>query len=171
MKLLTTLLVLTGIFAEECSLGDLGVADFSDKVVVTNVSTVAGAFVAIKSNHGQATMYLDAGKSGTATLLAATDYTAKVTNPGAQEYGTYRDSLMATRDWLLDVTSSAHASDSAVAEAWTQLVFVQEALSQMTESDKVQSCSGKLETGVTSQVTLQWLKAADGTPFWALDCG
>lgn len=171
MKLLTTFMLLTGIFAQECSIADLGLEDFADKVVVTNVSTDAGAFVAIKFNHGQVTMYLDPGKSGTAILFASTDYTAKVTNPGTGEYGTYRDTLVATRDWLMDVSTSAYASDSDAVAIWTQLVFVQEALSQMTESDKVQSCSGKLKTDVTSQVTVQRLKAADGTPFWALDCG
>ena len=36
MKLLVTFMLLTGVFAEECSLGDFGVEDFSDKVVVTN---------------------------------------------------------------------------------------------------------------------------------------
>lgn len=171
MKLLTTLVLLVGIFAQECSLGDLGVEDFSDKVVVTNLSTQAGAFVAVKFNHGQVTMYLDAGKSGTAIALASTEFTAKVTNPGTGEYGTYRETLENTREWLRDVSSSAYATGSDVAELWTQLLFVQDALNQMTGSDKVQSCGGKLKTDVPSQVTVQRLQAADGTPFWALDCG
>lgn len=150
---------------------DLVIEDFTDKVVVTNLSTAADALVVVKFNHGQASMHLAPGKSGTAAALASIDYTIKVTNPGTGEGGTYRDTLVATRDWLLDFTSSAYATGDAVVAAWTQLVFVQEALSQMTESDKVQSCSGKLKTDVTSQVTLQRLEAADGTPFWALDCG
>jgi len=171
MKLLLAFSLLTGVFAQECSLADLGVEDFSDKVVVTNRSTAADAFVAVKFNHGQVTVYIPAGKSGTVIALASTDYTVKVTNPGSGEYGTYRDNLLAARDWLLDVTISANATDSAVAAAWTQLVFVQAALDQMTDSAKVQSCSGKLKTDVTSQATLERLKASDGTPFWALDCG
>lgn len=170
MKLLLAFTLLTGIVAEECSLGDLGVEDFSDKVVVSNTSTDADAFVAIKSNHGQVTMYVKAGSTGTAIALASTDYTAKVTNPGRGEYGTYKDNLLDARDALLDVTIAAHATDKAVAAAWTQLVFVQAALDQMTDSDKVQSCSGKLKTDVPSQVTVKWLLAADGTPLWALDC-
>jgi hypothetical protein len=172
MKLLTTFMLLTGIFAQECSLGDLGLEDFADKVVVTNVSTDAGAEVVIKFNHGQLSMHLDPGTSGMAILFASTDYTATVTNPRTGDYTTYRDTLVATRDWLRDLSTSAYvSSDSDVITVWTQLVFVQEALSQMTESDDVQSCGGKLKTDVTSLVTLQWLKAADGTEFWALDCG
>jgi hypothetical protein len=170
MKSVLTFMLLTGILAQECSLGDLGVAEFSDKVVVTNTSTDAGAFVAVKFNHGQVTMYLDAGKSGTAIALASTEYTAKVTNPGTGEYGTYRDALINTRDRLLYIATIANESDDAVI-AWTQLLNVQVALNQMTGSDKVQSCSGSLESGLTKQVTLQWLQAVDGTPFWSLDCG
>jgi len=168
MKLLLTFSLLMGVFAKECG---YGLEDFSNQVVVTNTSAVADAFVAVAFDHGQVTMYVEGGKSRTAIALAATEYTVKVTNPGSGEYGTYRDQLLATRDWLLDVTISASAPESAVAEAWTQLLSVQAALDQMTDSDKVQSCSGELGTGGTSQVTLQWLDTSDGTALWALDCG
>jgi hypothetical protein len=169
-KFLVLFSLLTGIFAQECTMDDLGVADFADKVTVTNTSQTAGAFVAVKFNHGQVTMYVQAGKSRTAIALASTKYTAKVTNPGSGEYGTYKDSLLELRSQLLDISISSHASDNVVAQAWTELTFVQAALDQMTGSNKVQSCSGTLKQEVASQVIVEWRQPLEGQPLWVLDC-
>jgi hypothetical protein len=41
----------------------------------------------------------------------------------------------------------------------------------MVDSNVVQSCSGALVSGVTSQVTVKWTETTDGTGLWVLDCG
>jgi hypothetical protein len=66
MKLLLTFSLLTGIVAEECTV-DFDLEDFSDKITVTNTSE-SDAFVAVMTNHGQATIGRG-GKSRTATVL------------------------------------------------------------------------------------------------------
>jgi hypothetical protein len=171
MKLLIAFTMLTGIAAEQCSLGDFGVEDFADKVTVTNTSDGADAFVAIKFNHGQVTMYVEAGKSRTAIALASTKYTAKVTEPGNTDYGDYRNRLLELRNSLIGMTAYAgFASADQLLNAWNELSLVQAALAQMTDSTKVQSCSGTLKTDVTSQVTLEWAKTSDGAALWVLDC-
>jgi hypothetical protein len=170
VKFLVVFSILTGIFAQECSLGDLGVADFADKVTVTNTSEKADAFVAVKFNHGQVTLYVAPGKSRTAIALAATNYTAKVTDPGTGDYGTYRQTLLDLREQLLDISTSGMASPSVLIDVWAELTYVQAALDQMTGSDKVQSCSGKLKTDVTSQVTVEWHEPQEGQPIWVLSC-
>lgn len=170
-KSLVVFALLTGIFAQECSVGDLGVEDFSDTVTVTNASAVAEAFVVVKFNHGQVAMMVPPGKSRPATGLAATKYTATVTDPGSNTHGTYRDRLLALRSELLDLSLSVGASDSVVVAVWTELSVVQAALDQMTSSAKVQSCGGNIETGVESHVTLEWHSSLDGESLWVLDCG
>lgn len=169
MKLLVAFALLTGIFVDQCDLKDVGIMDFADKVTVTNLSSEADAFVAVKSRHAQVTMDLPAGKSGTVELLAATTYTIKVA--GHTEWGTYKDHLLGLRSQLEDITVSSKATPDEIATAWTQLSLVQGALAQMVGSDKVQSCSGKLVSGVTSRATVQRTVTADGAPFWVLDCG
>ena len=169
-KFLVVFTLLTGIFAQECSMGDLGVADFADKVTVTNTSEVAGAFVAVKFNHSQVTMYVEAGTSRTAIGLASTKYTAKVTNPGTGDYGTYRTTLLDLREQLLDISTSGQASPSVLIDVWTELTYVQAALDQMTGSDTIQSCGGKLKTDVAGQVTVEWHEPQEGQPIWVLSC-
>jgi hypothetical protein len=173
MKLLLTTALLIGIFAEECTIGDLGIEDFSDKVTVTNVSEEADAFVAVKFNHGQVTMYVEAGKARTAMALASTKYTVKVTEPiSSSDYGYYRGRLLGLRDRLIQLTlAPAGATPDEVANAWTELSLVQTTLDQMKDSEKVQSCSGKLKTDVTSQVILKRAETSDGGALWVLDCG
>ena len=173
MKLLIAFTMLTGIAAEQCSLGDFGVEDFADKVTVSNTSDGADAIVAIKFNHGQVTMSVAAGESRTAIALASTKYTAKVTEPQNAAYGDYRARLVDLRDTLLQLTvpSPYVSSPEALINVWTELSQVQAALDQMPISAKVQSCSGKLKTGVTSQVTIKRVETSDGAALWVLDCG
>jgi len=172
MKLLLTFSLLTGVVAEECTLGDLGVADFSDKVTVTNASEGADAFVAVKFNHGQITMYVPAGKSRTAIALASTKYTARITEPLSREHGAYRSRLLWLRDRLIELTMApGSATPDEVADAWTELSLVQATLEQLEGEGKVQSCSGSLKTDVTSQVTVKRAETSDGGALWVLDCG
>ena len=172
MKLLLTFSLLTGVVAEECTLGDLGVGDFSDTVTVSNVSESADAFVAVEFNHGQSTMYVRAGETGTAVGLAATRFTAKVTDPSNGEYEGYRARLLELRDQLERMTMSPQgATVDDVASAYAELALVQSTLDQMKGSSKVQSCSGKIKTDVPSQVTLKWARTSDGAALWVLDCG
>jgi hypothetical protein len=170
MKLLLAFGLLTGIFVDKCDLGDFNVEEFADKVTVTNISTGGDAFVAVKTNHAQANMELSAGKSGTAIFLAATKYTVKVVGRG-DDLDHYKNRLLELRSHLLDLTLSSKASPDEVATAATELTLVQSALEQMIDSNVVQSCSGALVSGVTSQVTVKWTETTDGTGLWVLDCG
>lgn len=171
MKLLLAFGLLTGIFVEKCDLGDLGVEEFADKITVTNTSSSADAFVSVKTNHGQVTMAISAGKSRTAIALASTKYTARVVGPGDNEWISYRDRLLVLRDQLQDLTLSSTASPDQVANAATELTLVQSALEQMNGSKDVQSCGGALVSGVTSQVTVRWTETSAGVRLWVLDCG
>jgi hypothetical protein len=171
MKLLLAFGVMTGIFVDKCDLGDFNVEEFADKVTVTNISTGGDAFVAVKTNHGQVNMELSAGKSGTAIFLAATKYTVKVVGRGDRDWVTYKDTLLRLRDQLQDLTLSSKASQDQVANAVMELTLVQSALEQMNGSTVLQSCSGALVSGVTSQVTVKWTETTDGTGLWVLDCG
>ncbi len=169
MKLLLAFGLVTGIFVDKCDLNAADFQEFADKVTVTNLSSDAEAYVAVKTRHGQVTMGLPAGKSGTAALLAATTYSVKVV--GHSEWGTYKYHLQGLRSQLEDITLSSKSTPDEIATAAADLSLVQAALEQMVGSDKVQSCGGKLVSGVTSQVTVKWTVTADGTPFWVLDCG
>ena len=171
MKLLLSFMVLTGIVAEECSYGDLGIQDFSDQVIITNASDVADAFVTIKFNHGQVTAYVPAGRSRMAYALAATKYTAMVTEPISREHGFYKDRLLILRDGLVAMTlAPGSASPDEVADAWTELSQVQATLEQL-EASGIQSCSAKLQTDVNGQVTVKRAETSDGGALWVLDCG
>jgi hypothetical protein len=173
MKLLLAFGLLTGIFVEQCDLGDLDVAEFADKITVTNLSEEADAFVGVVTNHGQVNMGLSAGKSRTAIALAATRYTVKVvghTNVDV-DLTFYRDQLLTLRSRLEDLTLASTTSPDVVAAAAYELTLVQSALEQMYGSSTVQSCSGKLVSGKTSQVTVKWNATTDDVGFWVLDCG
>jgi len=170
-KFLLVFGLLTGLVAEKCSLGDLGVADFSDQVTVTNASAVADVFVGVEFNHGQVEMYLPAGKSGTAFALAATKYLVTVVGPSDEHYESYIDRLLFLRDRLVEVTLSSKVTPDQIASAATELTLVQSALEQMNGSATVQSCGGTLEAGVTSQVTVKLTETTNGTRLWVLDCG
>ena len=173
MKLLLAFGLMTGIFVQQCDMGDLGVADFSNKITVTNLSSGADAFVGVKTNHGQVNFGISAGKSRTAIALAATTYTVKVvghTNVDV-DLDAYKTQLQSLRSMLQDLTLDSSAPPDQILLALEQLAQVQSALEQMNGSTTVQSCSGKLVSGVTTQVTVKWTEGVDGTGFWVLDCG
>ena len=91
--------------------------------------------------------------------------------PGDRNWVTYKDTLLRLRDQLQDLTLSSKASQDQVANAVMELTLVQSALEQMNGSTVLQSCSGALVSGVTSQVTVKWTETTDGTGLWVLDCG
>jgi hypothetical protein len=171
LKLLLAVSVMTGLFADQCGLGDLGVEDFADKVTVSNIGPTSDAFVSVKFNHGQVSMGIEAGKSRTAIALAATKYTVKVLGRGDSYWVTYKDTLLRLREQLQELTLSSNATPDQIANAATELTLVLSALEQMNGSAVLQSCSGKLVSGVTSQVTVKWTTTADGTGLWVLVCG
>ena len=167
-KLLLVFGLLSGVFAEQCDIGDFAIDDFSNHVVVTNISSTVDAFAAVKTNHGQVTMALEAGKSRTAIFLAATKYTVNVGGQGSSDWINYKDTLLRLRDQLQDLTLSSKASPDQVANAATDLTLVQSALEQLHGSNVLQSCGGDLVSRVTSQVTVRY---ANGPGLWVLDCG
>jgi hypothetical protein len=173
VKLLLAFGLMTGIVAQQCDVGDLGVADFSDKITVTNLSAGADAFVGVKTNHGQINFGISAGKARTAIALAATTYSVKVVGHTSVDVDLdyYKAQLVSLRSLLQDLTLDSSAPPDQLALALEQLTLVQSALQQMNGSTTVQSCSGKLVSGVTTQVTVKWTEGVDGTGFWVLDCG
>ena len=173
MKLLLAFGVMTGIVAQQCEMGDLGVADFSDKITVTNLSSGADAFVGVKTNHGQVNFGISAGKSRTAIALAANTYTVKVVGHTSVDVDLdyYKTQLQSLRSMLQDLTLDSSAPPDQIVLALQQLAQVQSALEQMNGSTTVQSCGGTLVSGVTTQVTVKWTEGVDGTGFWVLDCG
>jgi hypothetical protein len=170
MKLLMAFAVLTGIFVDQCDLKDIGLTDFADKVTVTNLSVDSEGWVAVKSNHGQVSMILGAGKSRTVALLAATKYSVVVVGHDADSLGRYTDRLFALRDRLESLTLSSKASPDEVLNAAAELALLQGSLAQLASGDG-QSCSGKLVSDMTSQATIKLNESTDGTSFWVLDCG
>src|SRR3990172_6465572 len=99
MKLLLAAIVMTGVLVAGCDLG-FGLAEFSDKVTVSNIGSTADAFVSVKFNHGQVSMGIEAGKSGTAIALAATKYTVNVVGRGDSDWISYKDTLLRLREQL-----------------------------------------------------------------------
>ena len=168
VKLLMVFGLLTGIFAEQCTIADFGVEDVSDKVTVTNASSVAWATVALQFNHGQVSMEIAPGESRTAIALAATKYTATVTGADDRQNVSYRDRLLDLRDELLEILSSG-ASLDRLTNAATDLTLVQSALEQLSQSSEDQSCGGTLKTGEVSHVTINQSDTA-GVTVWVLDC-
>ncbi len=168
MKLLMAFSLMTGIFAEQCSIADFGVEDVSDKVTVTNASSVAWATVVLQFNHGQVSMEIAPGESRTAIALAATKYTVTVTGADDRQNVSYRDRLLDLRDDLLEILSSG-ASLGQLTNAATDLTLVQSALEQLSESSEDQRCGGTLKTGEVSHVTVNQTDTA-GVTVWVLDC-
>ena len=106
MKLLLAFGLLTGIVAQQCEMGDLGITDFSDKITVTNLSSGADAFVGVKTNHGQINFGIPAGKARTAIALEATTYTVKVVGHTHVDVDldAYKGQLLSLRSLLQDLT-------------------------------------------------------------------
>jgi hypothetical protein len=114
---------MTGVLVAGCDLG-FGLAEFSDKVTVSNIGSTADAFVSVKFNHGQVSMGIEAGKSGTAIALAATKYTVNVVGRGDSDWISYKDTLLRLREQLQELTLSSKASPDQVANAATELTLV-----------------------------------------------
>lgn len=173
MKLLLTFGLLTGIFVEQCDLGDFDVAMVSSKITVTNLSEEADAFVGVQSNHGQVNYGIAAGTSRTITALMSTRYIVKVVGhtSGDVDLDAYRNQLLTLRSQMQDLTLGGTASASVLATAVNELTLVQTALEQMNGSKTVQSCGGTLVEGGTSQVTVKWNATLEDVGFWVLDCG
>ncbi len=168
MKLLIAFAVLTGLAAEECSLGDYTIQELSSTVQVTNASPDASATVTLTFDHGRVSKTLAPGQSETALALASVDYTATVTGPEDAGNVSYRTQLMDLRDQLLEVMSSAAGVDR-IAIVATNLGLVQSALEQLNRSAKNQSCGGLLKASATNQVRVNQT-AVGGLPIWVLDC-
>jgi len=170
MKLLVVVSVLIGIFAEQCDIGDLDIAEVADKVVVTNVGSAGTAPVIVKFNHNEVSWRLPPGTSRTASGLAATKYTVSVLIPAIGFYVTYEDQLRRAREDLVALTLDPKADPDKVFDAAAQLPLLVQALQQLGNDKVLQSCSAPLKSGVDGQVTVEAKKLADGTALWALDC-
>ena len=173
MKLLLTFSLLTGIVAEECTT-DLGLDDFTDKVVVTNAGGAAGgvdAFVLVEFDHGRVTLVVPAGKSRTAVGIASTKYTVMVDALKSPSRERHRKELLDLRDDLMDISLSGMIQPMSLVPLWTELNNVQTALKQLDSETGAQGCTGKLKTVAPASVTLEWKRPLDGTDFWVLDCG
>jgi hypothetical protein len=170
MKLLLTFSLLTGIVAEECT-ADLGIDDFTDRVVVTNAPGGVDAAVTVAFDHGKVSMIVPPGKSRTATGLAATRYTVTVIGSDLSDRVSYRKRLIDLRDELFDLSVSAYVGPDQILTVWAEIANVQAALDQMKTSADAQSCASKLTSGEPSQVALEWRDAIVGEHIWVLDCG
>ncbi len=170
-KLLVAVAVLIGIFAEQCDMKDLGIADFADKVTITNLNAPdeGEGWVAVKTNHGKISMFLPAGTSRTVAALAATTYSIVVVGHDDESLTRYQNRLRDLRDRLVALTLKPGADPNDVLDAAGELTLVQGSLSQVGAGG--QSCSGKLVSDVTAQATMRLDTSADGTAFWVLDCG
>jgi hypothetical protein len=168
-KLLLAFAILTGIFVEQCDIKDLGIADFADKVTVTNLNAEGEGWVAVKTNHGRISMILPAGKSRTVAALAATTYSIVVVGHDNESLIRYENRLRDLRDRLVALTLSASDDPTEVLDAAAELAQVESSLAQIGAGG--QSCSGKLVSDVTAQATIKLNTSADGTSFWVLDCG
>ncbi len=169
MKLLVAFAVVTGIFVEQCDLKDIGVMDFADKVRITNLSVDSEGWVAVKSNHGQISMILPAGKSRTVALLAATTYSIIVVGHDDDSLHRYTEQLYDLRDRLQELTITPEASPDSILSAAADLALLETSLGQIGQGG--QSCGGKLVSDVTVQATMKLVESDGGTSFWVLDCG
>jgi hypothetical protein len=170
MKLLLAFGLLTGIFVDQCDLGDFAVADFSDQVTVTNASTVGYAIVAVSFNHNSVMWKLPAGSSKTASGFAPTDYTVQVLGPSLGMWASYEDRLLTARDEIVALTTNPSTPPDKVMDAAAELPLIVEALQQLEGSRSVQSCTAKIKTGVVGQATVTYTKLTDGTGLWVLTC-
>jgi hypothetical protein len=170
-KLLVAVAVLIGIFAERCDMKDLGIADFADKVTITNLNGPGEGegWVAVKTNHGKTSMILPAGKSRTVAALAATTYSIVVVGHDDDSLHRYTEQLYELRDRLQELTITPEASPDAILSAAADLALLETSLAQIGGGG--QSCSGKLVTDVTVQATMKSVQSDGGTSFWVLDCG
>ena len=168
-KALLVFSILVGLVAEECDLGDIAIQEIADKVTVTNTSDSMDAYVTVSFKLSDESRTVRAGQSVTLLALASPSYTVSVSGWGG-EYQVYANRLYRLRDSLLELTQTPEASADALTDAWTELALVQSALAQVKGSPFVQSCTAKIETGVTSQVTVKSVLASDNSPIWILDC-
>lgn len=169
MKLLLAFSVLVGIFAEQCDMKDLGVADFADKIIVTNQSIEGEAWVRIETSHGKVTVVVPEGKSRTVSVLAATKYTATVTGFDDDSLFRYETRLRELRDRLETLTLAGDAAPNDLLGTALELSQVQAALSQIGAGG--QSCGAKIVTDVTSHVTVKFNEMDGQAGYWSLDCG
>src|SRR6266545_291813 len=123
MKLLLAFSVLTGIVAEECT-ADLGLDDFTDKVVVTNTGGADGgtdAFVAVGFEHGRVTLVVPPGKTRTAVGIASTQYTVIVGAAKSPSRETHRRQLLDMRDQLMDLSVSGYGRPVSLVDLFSAL--------------------------------------------------
>lgn len=172
MKLLLTFSLLTGIVAEECTT-DLGIDDFTDKVLVTNATaaeTAVDAIVNVRFDRGRVSLTIPPGKTRTAVGIASTRYTVMVAAPSAPSRETYLRRLLGLRDDLQELSLSGYIGPNSLVQLFTELSDVQAALDQLSLSGDFQSCTGTIDAA-PSKVTLQWKKPLDDVGIWVLDCG
>lgn len=162
--------LLSGIFAQQCDLGDFTIDDFSNHVVVTNASQDQDAEVTIAFDHADAHVYLRAGATRTFQTVATTEYRITVGVPDSPSGVSYGDSLRDLRDLLQDLSLDAGARPDAVVEVLTQLAVVQSTVQQLNGDGNAQSCGHKIGDGVDSVATVTWTGMAGGTGIWVLDC-
>lgn len=169
-KSLLVFSLLSGVFAEQCDIGDFAIDDFSYHVVVTNASKSKDALVIVAFDYGGAQFHVKAGASKTFQTLATTEYRITVTVPDTPSGVSYEDSLRDLRDLLQDLSLDFSAPSDAVAEVLTQLFLVQSAVQQLDGSGAAQSCGHKIGDGADSRATITWTETISGTGLWVLDC-
>jgi hypothetical protein len=170
-KLLLIVSLLTGVFAEECDITAADIESFAEKVTVTNASPGSTASVIVTFDHGEQAWRMPGGQSRTASSLLAATYSVSVIGPESSRWMSYREQLEQARDELVKLSLSPDASGDHVTNAAAGLVDVVGALSQLGQTDFIQECSGKIESGVEVHATVTSTRASDGTRLWVLDCG
>lgn len=168
-KALIVFTLLTGIFAEQCDLKDLEIAEFSEHVTVTNVSPGTTALVWVKFNHGRTMFNIPGGTSRTAKGLLATQYDVYVLAPDAFGATLYRERLKEARDRLVMLSLDTDRPPEQVAAIAESLLTVVSALDQLSPDERTQTCSGKIEAGVDVHVTVEARDEAE--ELWVLSCG
>lgn len=171
LKLILVFSLLSGVFAEQCTITAEDIESFAEKVTVTNTSTGWSATVIVTFDHSQSGWRIAGGQSRTASGLLATTYAVRILAPASSMWASYRRRLEDARDELVALSLTPDDSGANVVDAAAGLDEVVGALAQLGETDFVQTCSGTFEPGVEVHATISSTNLADGTRLWVLDCG
>ena len=171
-KLLLMFGVVVAILAQECS-ADIGIEDFTNKVVVANAGGTEGgenAFVTVTFDHGRVSLIVPPGKSRTAVGIASSSYMVQIADLATDSERSYRTRLEDLRDNLIDLSVYGYIREETLPTLVDEITNVQAALAQLHGSSEVQACEGKLEPGAQGKVTVEWRRPTLDEGVWVLDC-